>query len=924
MAIQDEKLAIDALRTLLDRGHDDLPFGAKALGKGFELHEPVGWLWASGTKRLGLRDPAAYAQLANAHPGLEDNLHKSPAEALGIGSATTSGSLPPYTEAQMAYLRSSIDVTMKGGVTSGVIYPLALCELAREFRLRNVGGASAGAIAASFAAAAEVGRATMAESEQTPSTADFRDTPGYRNGRCRRGFAGLADMIAWLTQIDDDAPAKEEFRTAQLFKPTNVAMRLFRLIAALMRQRYWALPVLAATSFGARLRVASVLFVFVLPLLLCLATWLAVGGTSTNPFLVYLTAAGWLGGLSVAVFGLAIAAALLIGRMATRKRKTHQAKNAPQAPLPEPRPPSSTSPLPYLAMFLVGGITVGLISSTEAWRWLGFSRSALAWLLGVLIVLGMMVGSFGRLISRARIHRFGLIGGSTDRVDIQRLGNPFSRLTGMPKVTVDFNLSNWLDQCLSDLAGIGHDEEARGVLRFGHVWHKNYKPPEDPDHTEEQILEMTNAYEDREHRMVNLELMTTELVHRVPYRFPLAEKEPLYFRPSDLETIFPKRVVDAMRGPVQDQPQNVEKTNGEKLDHYRDVDTGDELTDLCRLPDPWDLPVIFVVRISMAFPGLFEAVKLYRKTADPLPIVRDDFGAPILEKGQAVTFPGSGKWMQELWFSDGGITSNFPIHFFDGILPRWPTVGINLGSHPKGFGHQDIYLPSDRQASNGVPAPLGHSMINFLSSVVDTARNWRDTSQTFLPASRGRIAWVRQRSYEGGNNLFMPRDRIAALALRGAVAGARLRRRFASEAQWQRHQWLRLRVGLNNLSDLHTRVQQSLREARYAKLGGGSDTATAAMAETTALLRTAADPTPPGPDPFTTSTTTAADATPAAPTVKHPVAETGFDWFAPQGTDFWSAAQLLLASHKPLAVPTSSLSENAPQPAAFLRQVPPI
>ena len=46
---------------------------------------------------------------------------------------------------------------MKGGVTSGVIYPLALCELAREFRLRNVGGASAGAIAASFAAAAEVG-----------------------------------------------------------------------------------------------------------------------------------------------------------------------------------------------------------------------------------------------------------------------------------------------------------------------------------------------------------------------------------------------------------------------------------------------------------------------------------------------------------------------------------------------------------------------------------------------------------------------------------------------------------------------------------------------------------------------------------------------------------------------------------------------
>src|SRR5207247_10138276 len=30
-------------------------------------------------------------------------------------------------------------------------------------------------------------------------------------------------------------------------------------------------------------------------------------------------------------------------------------------------------------------------------------------------------------------------------------------------------------------------------------------------------------------------------------------------------------------------------------------------------------------------------------------------------------------------FSDGGITSNFPIHFFDGPIPRWPTFGLNLG-----------------------------------------------------------------------------------------------------------------------------------------------------------------------------------------------------------------------------------------------------
>ena len=51
------------------------------------------------------------------------------------------------------------DIIMKGGITSGVIYPHAVCELARTYRLRSVGGASAGAIAAAAAAAAEVGRA---------------------------------------------------------------------------------------------------------------------------------------------------------------------------------------------------------------------------------------------------------------------------------------------------------------------------------------------------------------------------------------------------------------------------------------------------------------------------------------------------------------------------------------------------------------------------------------------------------------------------------------------------------------------------------------------------------------------------------------------------------------------------------------------
>jgi predicted acylesterase/phospholipase RssA len=51
------------------------------------------------------------------------------------------------------------DIVMKGGITSGVIYPRAVCKLAKTYRLRSVGGSSAGAIAAAGAAAAEFGRA---------------------------------------------------------------------------------------------------------------------------------------------------------------------------------------------------------------------------------------------------------------------------------------------------------------------------------------------------------------------------------------------------------------------------------------------------------------------------------------------------------------------------------------------------------------------------------------------------------------------------------------------------------------------------------------------------------------------------------------------------------------------------------------------
>jgi len=50
------------------------------------------------------------------------------------------------------------DLIMKGGVTSGLVYPGAIATLSETFRLRNIGGTSAGAIGAVAAAAMEYGR----------------------------------------------------------------------------------------------------------------------------------------------------------------------------------------------------------------------------------------------------------------------------------------------------------------------------------------------------------------------------------------------------------------------------------------------------------------------------------------------------------------------------------------------------------------------------------------------------------------------------------------------------------------------------------------------------------------------------------------------------------------------------------------------
>jgi hypothetical protein len=70
---------------------------------------------------------------------------------------------------------------MKGGITSGIVYPAAILRLKDKYRFRNIGGTSAGAMAAALTAAAEYGRqAVKQDGPWLEGGTRTRDSPASR------------------------------------------------------------------------------------------------------------------------------------------------------------------------------------------------------------------------------------------------------------------------------------------------------------------------------------------------------------------------------------------------------------------------------------------------------------------------------------------------------------------------------------------------------------------------------------------------------------------------------------------------------------------------------------------------------------------------------------------------------------------------
>lgn len=651
-----------------------------------------------------------------------------------------------------AYLDHSCDLTMRGGTTSGVVYPLAVCELAKQYVFRSVGGASAGAIAASATAAAELGRTAEPPKDRGPLTVD-------------PGFAGLEQIVTWLT--GSDHAKRQDWRLAQLFQPGKATHRLFRVAVASMqgstgKSKLRCLTFALLAMLGPVSLLAVVLSTLVWLVVPSMIAWLPPSRWETWPV--------WTSWLCVL---LAVLAATGIGTAIGHVRKTAKGLGG----VPKATPPTAIAAVPLvgaLIVFLIHTVMHGGAHFPHVAWWATGAAAVVAWLGLSLAVAGVFslvlsLGGSRFLAEHARDVHFGLVPGTTAEKR-GPLGRFVDWLAGMPKRTGVPGLSEWLADRIDDLAGVPATGPNRHALTFGDLWRGNL----DDDGTD-----WARFATDRKYRVINLELMTTNVSQGRPYRLPFLDAPAAakiggttwLFCATCLAEVLPGRVVTQLAAAAASH----EAKHG-TCEWHTD-------TPLQPLPAPWHIPVVMAARMSLSLPGLIAAVPLYSAAAD-------------------TAVPQ--------WFSDGGITSNFPIHFFDSLLPRWPTFGLNLQPFPTADAEAVYLPPQDTSTSTEQWVPID-SAFAFVNSILNTFLGWRDTMQSALPGFRGRIAQVRQHPSEGGSNLFMCPETIKELAERGRRAGFELRTQFrsadgdadvAGQTQTDRYRWIRMRLAMRKYGEL--------------------------------------------------------------------------------------------------------------------------
>lgn len=426
------------------------------------------------------------------------------------------------------------------------------------------------------------------------------------------------------------------------------------------------------------------------------------------------------------------------------------------------------------------GIVVGVILYLLFSTIVGYPGGSLAdWALVLLVfgpalVLGLLLGLFFGWLGAPVLAAYDLFRLATKKMPEDNFyglcvgsGEP-----GTPERPL---LTDWLSGLLDDLAGI----KDRGPLTFGHLKDAPVegKEPEQPG--------------------IALRMLSTNLNQREPYLFPM-EANAFLFKEEDMKRFFPEVVFRHMCEHAAQT--NVNPPNGFRF-----------------LPQGYKLPVIVPVRMALSFPILLSAVPLYTIKETSMARLKRNPGESLTEQD-----------LQMNLFSDGGICSNFPIHFFDAWLPRRPTFGINLTSVPEQVAGRapdeeekaafsasdtDSVSPSRKvqTRTERIKSPVEpwlprpddpesrewtkfEDLAGFFMAILSSAMDYRDTMQSRLPSYQERVVQVPLSSNEGGLNLDMKPEVIKSLSRRGKKAGEKL-----LTFDFDQHRWVRLRVLLAEL-----------------------------------------------------------------------------------------------------------------------------
>jgi predicted acylesterase/phospholipase RssA len=310
-------------------------------------------------------------------------------------------------------------------------------------------------------------------------------------------------------------------------------------------------------------------------------------------------------------------------------------------------------------------------------------------------------------------------------------------------------------------------------------------------------------------RSIDLRMVTTNLTHGRPYRFPLDDETTrLFFKAKDLKPFFPASVLNHLiRHSKRYQPAGPQ-----------DPPRSRRTRNILELPVA-DLPIVVAARLSLSFPVLFSAVPLWAIDYEPK------------RKSRKV---------RRCRFSDGAICSNFPIHLFDAAIPKWPTFGIFLASRSVFRKDRFVWLPrrhdegmydswnrfdDKRSLANGEKVPPLNRLVSFLTSIVFTAMNWDDVTAMRMPGVRDRVVRIYRDPGDGGLNLEITGDKIMEMASGfGRLAGKELVDKFigysidnSPSAGWNEHRWVRFNTFLVGLRERIAALRAAAETAAYCQ-----------------------------------------------------------------------------------------------------------